>query len=201
MKQIVTTGGIPIPPALLKYRTSIPNAGEWIDQVFWHSRLYPALGTGSLDFFTVTDPSLFVTNMEAPGQMAGDKEFLVRAIGVEIFQNAALVPATDPADFDSLSDLGVARLYIGNKDYSEWPVYLLTAGGGVAGYQTNPAAAAALVNNGVADPRAVYSLAKPLLIPRQLNFKVRVEWPTAPALTTALYVRVSLRGEITRQIQ
>jgi len=126
----------------------------------------------------------------------------IRAIGVEVI-NTAAAAQTDIADFFSIIQRGVARLFIGNKDYSEWPIYLLPSSGGVAGMRfTNTAATLGLVlSNGVPDVRNSYTLSRPLLIPRQLNFRIRLEWPGATAVTSNFDVRVVLKGEISRQIQ
>jgi hypothetical protein len=201
-RDIINIGGIPIPPALLRHRTAVPGAGEWIDKVIWGVQQYPAAGTTFLDYFLTTSPVLFTSNMEAAGQLPGDKEFLIRAIGVQVIHTAA-VAQTDIADFFSIIQRGVARLFIGNKDYSEWPIYLLPAsGGGYGDAFTNTAATLHLsITNGVPDVRNSYTLARPLLIPRQLNFRVRLEWPAATATTSAFDVRVMLKGEISRQIQ
>jgi hypothetical protein len=201
-RNIVNIGGIPIPPQLLRHRVSVPGAGEWIDKVIWANQTYPAAGITFLDYFLTTSAVLFTSNMEAAGQLPGDKEFLIRSIGVQVI-NSAAAAQTDIADYFSVIQRGVARLFIGNKDYSEWPIYLLPASGGVAGLRyTNTAATLGLVlSNGVPDTRNSYTLSRPLLIPRQLNFRVRLEWPAATAVTSDLIVRVLLKGEISRQIQ
>src|SRR3989304_8188868 len=181
-QNIINVGGIPIPPALLQHRVSVPGAGEWIDKVLWATQTYLAAGVSFLDYFLTTSAVLYTSNMEASGQLPGNKEFLIRAIGGEVI-NTAAAAQTDIADFFSIIQRGVARLFIGNKDYSEWPIYLLPSSGGVAGMRfTNTAATLGLVlSNGVPDVRNSYTLSRPLLIPRQLNFRIRLEWPGATA--------------------
>ncbi len=194
-------GNVPIPPNFYKHLTTVPGAGEIIDKIFWDSQSYPLAGIASLDFFQVTNVNPIISNMEVNGAIAGDKIFLIRSIGIGLWTNAASQVAL--ADATYLINRGVARLFIGNKDYSEWPLHQLSEGGGVFGASFTNTLATTLINsnNGMPDPRCSYTLTRPLLIPRQLNFRVRIEWPAAAAVTAATMVRVMLKGEIGRQVQ
>lgn len=198
---ITAVGGIPIPPSFFQAKTSVPDIGEIVDKVLWDTQTYPLAGITALNFFQVTNVNPAVTNMEAAGNIPGNKAFLVRAIGVQVFSVAAAADII--ADIWNVIHRGVGRLFIGNKDYSEWPLHQLSESGGVAGAIATGVAATEVnyVGNGVPDPRASYTLMRPLLIENQLNFRFVCEWPALGAITADVSVRVFLKGELARQVQ
>ena len=187
---------VPVPPQMQPLATAVPDASEWIDKIVWDTQNYAAAGTALLDFFQALPANLENGNLDLPGQIGGNRHFVVRAIGV-FFRTSVL------ADIEVLSKHGLLRLFIGNKDYSEWPINLLPAGGGV--YATLSSGIAATTSaagvHGFPDPRAQYTLSRPLLIPAQLNFRVRCEWTGAPAISALTPVTVMLKGELGRNIQ
>jgi hypothetical protein len=198
---ITAVGGIPIPESFFQAKTTLPDVGEWIDKAIWDTQTYLAAGSATLNFFRTTSVNPMISNMEAAGNIPGNKAFLVRAIGVQVFTPAAAVDII--ADLAGVINRGVCRLFIGNKDYSEWPIYLLSESGGVFGDISDGTAATLLANvgNGIPDPRASYTLSRPLLIENQLNFTARCEWPALGAVGADVSVRVILKGELGRQVQ
>ena len=198
---VTAVGGIPIPPSFFTAKTSLPDIGEWIDKVLWDTQTYVAAGVTTLNYFRTTNVNPMITNMEAAGNIPGKKAFLVRAIGVQVFSVGAAVDVI--ADIANVIHRGVCRFYIGNKDYSEWPIYLLSESGGVYGAWDDGTAATTVqsAGNGIPDPRASYTLTRPLLIENQLNFTARCEWPALGAIGADVSVRVILKGELGRQVQ
>lgn len=198
---ITAVGGIPIPASFFAAKTSLPDVGEWIDKVLWDTQTYVAAGVTALNFFRVTAVNPMISNMETAGNIPGNKAFLVRAIGVQVFSVNAAADVT--ADIANVINRGVLRFFIGNKDYSEWPIYLLSESGGVYGQIADGTAATlhSHIGNGVPDPRASYTLTRPLLIENQLNFTGRCEWPALGAIGADVNVRVLLKGELGRQVQ
>ncbi len=187
---------VPIPPQMANLATAVSDTSEWLDKIFWDTQSYAAAGTALLDFFQTLPANLELGNMDLPGQIGGNRVFIIRALGV--FLRTAI-----DADIEILSKHGLLRLFVGNKDYSEWPINLLPAGGGVYAHESSGVAAQLvnLASHGVPDPRAQYTLSRPLLIPAQLNFRVRCEWPNAPAISAQTFVTVMLKGELGRNIQ
>jgi hypothetical protein len=187
---------IPIPPEMAKYKTAVEDAAEVLDKVFWDTQNYAAAGSTLLTFFQALPANIELGNLDQPGIIGGNRPFLIRAISV-----AFRTQISD--DIRILAAQGVLRLSIGNKDYSEWPVHLLPPGGGVCvAFSTG-----VLAQNvegatfGVPDVRNCYTLAKPLLIPPQLNFRVTMEYRAAQAISAQTAVTVLLKGEIVRYVQ
>jgi hypothetical protein len=193
---------IPVPRNLRKHQVTVPNAGEWVDWILWDTQIYTDNATTRLDFFLGTQASIVDGNMETGGQMPGQKMFLLRGIGVEILPPLNTSATTTPlADVVALIHHGAMRLNIGSKSYSEWPLYLLSAGGGMYGQPYTAAATVTYGSNGMPDPRACYGLARPLLLTSNLNFNARIEWAAALNITANVRVRVLLKGELGRPIQ
>lgn len=186
---------VPIPPGLQNHAVVVPQSGEWIDKVLWDTQLYTDNVTTFLDFFTALPANIENGNLDQAGIVGGNRYFVIRAIGV--FFRSLIA-----GDIRQLAKNGLLRLFIGNKDYSEWPISMLPPGGGVFGIlsQTNAAAVQA-VSHGVPDPRSHYTLARPLLIDANLNFRIRCEWPVAQNISGNTNVTVLLKGEVGRNIQ
>lgn len=200
-RAVTAVGGIPIPPSFFASKTTLPDVGEWIDKCLWDTQTYLAAGVTALNFFQTTNVNPVLSNMEAAGNIPGNKAFLVRAIGVQVFSVAAAADVI--ADIFNVIHRGVGRFFIGNKDYSEWPLHQLSESGGVFGAVATGIAATEVnfVGNGLPDPRASYTLTRPLLIENQLNFRFRCEWPALGAIGANVSVRVVLKGEMGRQVQ
>lgn len=194
---------IPVPRNLRKHQVTVPNAGEWLDWILYDTQVYTDNVTTVLDgFFGTVRASIVDGNMETAGQMPGQKMFLLRGIGVEILPPLNTSATTTPmVDVIALIHHGALRLNIGSKSYSEWPLFLLSAGGGTYGQAYTAGATVTRGNNGVADPRACYGLARPLLLTSSLNFSARIEWTPAQNITANVRVRVLLKGELGRPVQ
>jgi hypothetical protein len=87
------------------------------------------------------------------------------------------------------------------------PLWCLTAGGGAMGMLAIAAGGAAFnsmdyAQNGVADPRAVNTLSKPLFIGPQINFNGVVNWPAALTLAGGnTDLTILLDGDLLRPVQ
>ena len=171
------------------YNTQYQGRLEAIGWKWWDTQTYTSGTTTSLPQWFNVRATPDLGNMEVAFQLAAPKAFLVRAIRFFVKQRArssspAAAAGANVGAFDNIAQLintGVYTFTIGNKQYSMDPLWCLTAGGGAAG---SMAAAGTAGNsyfdyaqNGIADPRAVNSLAKPLFIPPQMNFTAIVQWP------------------------
>lgn len=186
---------VPVPPGLQSHAVVIPSSGEWIDKMLWDTQLYTSAVTTILDFFQGLPANIENGNLDQAGIVGGNRYFVIRAIGVA-FRTQHVT------DIRQLSKNGMLRLFIGNKDYSEWIISMLPQGGGAFGtVDTTNNATVQFGVHGVPDPRAIYTLARPLLIDANLNFRVRCEWPVAVTLSGNVNVTVMLKGEIGRNIQ
>ena len=186
---------VPVPPGLQNHAVVVPQSGEWIDKVLWDTQTYVDNVTTALNFFQALPANIENGNLDQAGVVGGNRYFVIRAIGV--FFRSAIAQ-----DTRQLAKNGLLRLFIGNKDYSEWPISMLPPGGGVYGHVSTTAAAPIYaISHGVPDPRAQYTLVRPLLIDANLNFAVRCEWPVAQNISGNTQVTVLLKGEVGRNIQ
>lgn len=186
---------IPVPGGLADYRTTIPNASEWVDKILWDTQSYAQAGQVSLDFFQSVPANLPNGNLQQAGTI-GNNVMIVRSIGVFVRSNIG-------TDIAIIATQGILRFDIGAKNYGIWPIDQLPAAGGVVGWGMNDTGLSpyTVSNHGVPDPRAAYTLTRPLLIPPNLNFKVRLEWAAAIAISVQTSVTVMLSGEMGRFVQ
>jgi hypothetical protein len=193
--------GIAIPSGFQNHAVTVPNASEWVDKVLWDTQQYAQAGQVFLDFFQGLPASLTAGNLTQAGTI-GNNVMIIRSIGVFVRQSAAGGVQVGN-DIDILSKQGVFRLEIGAKNYGIWPIDLLPVGGGVDGAAMDNTGLSPynFANLGVPDPRASYVLTRPLLIPPNLNFRVRLEWTAAVAISIATNLVVCLKGEMGRYVQ
>lgn len=194
------------------YNTQYGGQIESIGWKWWDTQTYVSGTTTALtNFFNVrATPDL--SNMEVAFQLAAPKAFLVRAIRFFVKQRprAATVTGGGTAAvgaFDNIAQLintGVMSLTIGNKTYALEPLWCLTAGGGAAGV-LDVGTAVQLTDyaqNGIADPRAVNTLSKPLFIGPQINFNARIDWAAALTLEGGnTTLTLLLDGDLLRPVQ
>ena len=194
-------GNIPIPSGLANHSVTVPNASEWVDKVLWDTQQYAAAGQVFLDFFQGLPASLPAGNLTQAGTI-GNNAFIIRSIGV-FARGTATGAAGVGLGIAVLASQGVCRLFIGAKEYGVWPIHSLPVGGGVNGFamDTTGLSPYETTNIGFPDPRAGYNLTRPLLIPPNLNFRVRLEWAAAIAITNATNLVVCLKGEMGRFVQ
>jgi len=194
------------------YNTQYGGQIESIGWKLWDTQTYVSGTTTALtNFFNVrATPDL--SNMEVAFQLPAPKAFLIRAIRFFVKQrpNAATLGTggqASPGAFDNIAQLintGVMTLTIGNKTYDLEPLWCLTAGGGAAGSLAVASTTISMdyAQNGIADPRAVNTLSKPLFIGPQINFNARIDW--AAALTLSLgntTLCLLLDGDMLRPVQ
>jgi hypothetical protein len=198
------------------YNTQYAGQLESIGWQWWDTQTYTSGTTVQLiNYFATQRATVDLSNMEVAGQLAAPKAFLIRAIRFFVknrprTSSAAAAAGNQTGIFDDVAQLintGVFTFTIGNKQYSMNPLWCLTAGGGAAGVLSTSVTGGAVnvtdyAQNGISDPRAVYTLSKPLFIPPQMNFNARVDWAAALTLAagnTAL--TFLLDGDLLRPVQ
>lgn len=198
-----------------RYDTQYGGIKEAIGWTWYDQNTYTSTVTTALAYFNVLRATLNLSNMEVAGSLAAPKAFFLRAIRVRpMLPNQALTAAATGVvqtgaidDMHQLVEHGVLQLTIGQKIYGIWPLWMLPAGGGVVCFEQTGDIDVVIQypNNGIADPRCVYSLTKPLFIAPQINFRVDLLWP-AGALTLAATggvcnIWVGLDGDLVRPVQ
>jgi hypothetical protein len=204
------------PPEYAQYDTQYQGRKEVIGWSWWDTVTYVSGTSVSLTFFNAMRATVDLSNMEVAGQLAAPKAFLTRAIRFFVKQRPRSVartadtnPNTGAIDnIQQLTNTGTATISVGQKIYGQWPLWMLPSGGGAWGFiggngvTATPGSIVDYGVNGIPDPRAVYTLSRPLFIAPQINFKVDVVWPAAITLAgTDTPVQVILDGDLIRPVQ
>lgn len=201
-----------IPSQYQKYNTQYGDAIEKIGWMWWDTASYVSTTTTQLTFFTAARANRILSNMEIVGQLASPKAFLVRAIRIQplilpFVTTAAADGNTQTGSLDDLRALlntSYCEITIGQKTYGQFLSWTLPAGGGVVPFmQTGDIdVVVEYGNNGVADPRAAYTLSTPLFIAPQINFRVDMYWAAALTLDGGnTNIAVILDGDLLRPVQ
>lgn len=198
--------------AYAKYDTQFAGAKEKIGWMWWDTVTYTTAVTTALTLFTATRATLNLSNMEIAGQLASPKAFFLRAIRVKPIMSPFVTTAAADGnaqtgqvdDIRQLCETGVLQLTIGQKNYGQWPLWALPAGGGILPFfQTGDVdVVVQFGNNGEVNPACVYTLSTPLFIAPQINFRVDLYWPAAVTLDSGTCtIFVGLDGDLIRPVQ
>lgn len=198
-----------------QYKTQFP-ALEVIGGMLYDTVSYTSAATTVLTFYNAVRASLDLGNMEVPSMLTNNKGFLIRAIRINfriaprsVARAATTNVTTGPIDdCVQLLNTGVFTLTIGQKDYAEFPLWMLPAGGGIYGQAgldgdtADPGLTISWVTNGEPAVNNVYSLSQPLFISPMINFVARINWPAALTLANGnTFVQVLFDGDLMRPVQ
>lgn len=198
------------------YDTQYKGKKEALGWMLWDTDTYVSGTTTQMTFFTSLRSSIDLSNMQLAGQLPAPQAFLVRAIRFypKVLPRANARAASGSSqsctvgDVQQLINSGVLELTVGAKSYGLLPLWLLPSGGGAfGGYaadgdEPSNGVVVDYATNGVPDPRNVFTLAIPIFIGPQINFKVSVSWPAAITLAGGnTAVCVGLDGDLIRPVQ
>jgi hypothetical protein len=204
------------PQEYQQYDSQYKGQKEAIGWKWWDTQTYVSGTTTALQQWFNVRATHDLSNMEVAFQLAAPKAFLVRAVRFFVKQeprSVARAASTNPQtgamdNIALLINTGVFTFTIGSKSYIQEPLWCLTAGGGAAGIialegaTADPGGAVDYAQNGVADPRAVNTLAKPIFIAPQINFTAIIDWPAALTLAGAnTALSICLDGDLIRPVQ
>jgi len=203
------------PPEFQEYNTQYKGRKEWIGWRWWDTQSFVSATTVALDRWFNVRATTDLSNMEVAFQLAAPKAFFWRSTRLYFKRRPQMVDsgAAAPTNFASLADdvaqllnTGVLEVTIGNKVYSQDPLWMLTAGGGANIVWTQAGAEAANITatfaqNGISDPRAVDTKAKPMFIAPQINFSARMFWPAALTITATTDICIAMDGDLVRPVQ
>lgn len=201
-----------------QYNSQYGNALETIGWKLWDTQTYVSGTTTQLPGWFNVRATPDLSNMEVAFQLPAPKAFLIRAIRFFVKQRPASVARAASTNqqtgaLDNIAQLintGVFTFTIGSKVYNMEPLWCMTAGGGAAGVlviegaTTDPGGLVDYAQNGIADPRAVNTLTKPIFIAPQINFTAVVTWPAAITLApsnTNTPISFLLDGDLLRPVQ
>lgn len=207
---------VSLPQEWASYNTQVSNVLEVVPWTLWDTLTFTSASTTSLVYFTATRATKDLGNLTIAAALPAPYSFLARGIrffvkGQPFAKSATATGNTEVGFFDDVTLLintGVLEYTIGNKIYFESPLWMITAGGGASGPLSLAGGAAtnlevSYAQNGNADPRAAYTLAKPLCMAPQINFKVVLSWPAGTVTLTAgnPALTIALDGELARPAQ
>lgn len=198
-----------------KYGVVDPSKTEILGHALRERQSYVSGTTTRLTFFTTIPANRLAGNMPIGGQLPAGTAFLVQAIRVVLHVQpqaiAAPAGAVDPIT-GALNDLfliytnGVLSVDVLNKKYCDYPLSMLPPGMGFANAAFSAGAAGSLGQAGGwgnPDPRAVYTLAVPFVIPPQTSFPSIMEWPLGAQTLAGGNTDIELifDGQLARPVQ
>lgn len=200
------------PPEYERYNTQYAGEKEVIGHMWWDTVTIVSGTTTRLTLFNAVRATVDLSNMEVAGQLAAPKAFLLRAPRFFVKQRpeatvAAATGATQTGSLDDVAQIlndGVATLTIGNKQYGQWALWTLLAGGGAHGIWSTGDIDVVVqyAQSGPPDNRVPYVLSKPIFLAPQINFNVVLEWPAAMTLALGdTRVTFGLDGDLIRPVQ
>lgn len=203
---------------LAQYNPNRPDAVEGVWQPFYDFQSYAMAGQTQLSFFQVpvgqSGKTLADTNMTNAGMFPNPTALFVTGIMIDFtplnvvsaIGAAALRVQANANDAAAVARSGWLEFQIGSKVYLTDAPLNKFAPNYNAGIESNisafgTAAAPAQVDTDYAKWKGRYYAITPFLIPPTQNFSVRLNWPTAVAVTVAARIGVILDGFYYRQSQ
>jgi hypothetical protein len=193
------------------YDTQYQGKKEAVGYTFWDVNAYTSAATTFISAFTTVKASKNLSNMTLAGQLPSTNGFFVRALRVAAYvspfsETLIVAPAIQTGLADDLARLltqGVLTFKVGHKVYGEWPLWMLPAGGGIVPtLATAQANVTDFTNNGLPDPRAVYTLSVPIFMSSQINFAAELSWPggAVTIVNSPMNIWVGMDGDLIRGI-
>src|SRR5215467_1910516 len=129
----------PIPQEWNQYVTQSPIGLEVIQDVAYDTLLFTSASTTELIFFqnTLATKTRDVTNMTQPGLLPNPESFLIMCPRFYVKWDptkftAATFAATVVPDLQLLTNTGIVTMQFGTKKYGPYPLWMFSAGGGLA---------------------------------------------------------------------
>lgn len=200
-----------IPEKWNSYVTQQGKGLEVVPDVLYSTVNYVSTTTTILSFFDFANASRpDLTNLLTASQLPNPESFLIQAIRVHFQSNlqSDVIGAANAAllvssfeDIVKLSNNGVLRLKIGQKNYGPWPLWMLPAGSSVQGQTGGGSPTSTLTYGQIMGP-FLYSLFPNLMLAPLQQFGVTIEWPGgAQTLSnTPLAIQVMFDGQHARAI-
>lgn len=189
-----------------------PRGLEYIGSALWDTVTYTSAATTRLTLFDQKRANRSLGNLPLAGTLPDPQGFLIQSLRFYPVvrpeaTTAAATSVTQTGTSDDVAQLvntGILELRLLNKEYGQWPLFMLPSGGGVwSFFQTGDIDVVVdFAVNGVPDARNAYVLQEPLFIPPVTEIGCTLSWPAA--LTLALGntdLKVIFDGQMVRPIQ
>jgi hypothetical protein len=202
----------------VEYQQYAATYGNQLNRVGWKfydTQTYVSGTTTALTQWFNVRATIDLSNMEVAFQLAAPKAFLVRSFRFwvkQVPQSLARAASTNPqtgafSNIALLCNTGVLTFTVNNVPWAIEPLWTITSGGGptgvisLEGATADPGAIIDYAQNGIADPRAVNTLAVPIFIPPQINFTAQMTWPAALTLVGGnTPISLVIEGDLLRPI-
>jgi len=203
----------------MQYGSQVPGGQESITAMLYDTQTYTSGTTTRLDFFGTVQTNKVLGNMKVGGQLPSPWSFLIQAVRVvpiilpaeEVLTAVGAFAANATIDIHRLIYLSRVTLTVGDKEYLNHPTSVFTSGQGITAEIAESEASGAttvyeahrisMANNGVADPRAVYTLPYFRYLEPQITWTFSIHWNSAVTLSGDQNIRVELDGVQYRPIQ
>ncbi len=199
--------GVEIPDEWGQYSTQKASDFEIIHRPLWDTQNFISANTLNLNFFNQAQANTGLGNEVFPLK----NSYLVCGIGVFFKDQAANdsqsatvgTPLTSRFnDHVLITNTGVLAINIGNKDYGPFPLWKLTPGAGVWGlFFGGTPSMPSYSQMGMPDPRALFTLAIPLVIPMSTRVTMSMAWAATVVLSNPSVITLLLDGKEARPIQ
>lgn len=176
--------GVNVPEDWMQYVTQNNDAFEIIHRPLWDTQSLTTTQSAPLNFFATQQATLDLGNEIFPLK----NSYLIASIGLffkDIYEGDNLGGVSN-AQFTSRSNdhvlvtnTGILTITINGKSYGDWPMFKLASGCGVWGIMAGGGTPvnANYANIGVPDPRAMFKLAVPLVLPANTKATIVGTWP------------------------
>lgn len=191
-----------------------PKSPEAIPDWLYDTQTYTDNATTELTFFAASQADRSVSNLQSGGALPADTALYLYNIYVDYYNNAAGTPyvsSTTAAteNVGNINDIGLLAvngrgrltLTLANKEYGPWPLNAFGGLGAVQGFGWGTVTAEETMQYG---HNALHNrgwIGGAIVLPPQIGFSVRINWPAAVDLTGDYRVRVVLAGTRYRKVQ
>ncbi len=165
---------------------------EFIPDTLFDTQNYPLAGILRLNYFTARAATPDIGNLALGNTLPARTGFLIMSIRVALDsppQNTTLaatatVQTGNISNFTQILNRGTVDFEVLNKNYGNFPLWLLPAGGGVSGLLNSGDVDVITdyANNGIPDARNMYVLEEPLFLSPLVNFNIFMRWPALRAI-------------------
>lgn len=204
-------------PMFRDYKVKYGNELEFIGSSLYDTVTLTAATDTQVTLFDQKRANRSLSNLPLAGTLPDPQGFLILSIRFYPYfvpfstargASGALQTGVT-RDMALLLNQGVLLLKLMNKEYGQWPLWMLPAGGGpvpfmaVEGATADPGGVIDYATNGIADARNAYVLQEPLFIPPVTEIGVQLLWPALTGITTipAIQLKVLFDGMMVRPVQ
>lgn len=199
-------------PLFEAFKMEYGDALEFIPGTLFDTQQYPLAGTLQLNYFTARAATADMGNLALGNTLPARTGFLIMSIRVQLDsppQNTTAVATGtvqtgNVSNFTQILNRGTVDFEVLNKNYGQWPLWMLPAGGGVAA--TIATGDIDIItdyaNNGLPDARNMYVLETPLFLSPLVNFNIFMRWPALrPIVVNVTPITLLFDGMTVRPVQ